>query len=123
MPLAKSSTIQVTPTPTVSTSSAEINTSTARLDIGGVPVDIFSAFDVPMTASEKEVAKLKTIADWAKIGTETMGDALLKIRDLRNHLGSPEGMEKSYMKAWKYCTMDLYSQELEKKKLALRRRF
>ena len=124
MPLAKSapSKVEVTPTRTNTTSSVELS-SNGRLDIGGVPVDIFSAFDVPMTASVKEVAKLKTISDWAKIGTETMGDALMKIRELRNHLGSPEGLEKNYMKVWKYCTMDLYSRELEKNKLALRRRF
>ena len=121
-PLAKSATVEA-PKSTPVTTTPSPDMSSVRLDIGGVPLDIFNAFDVPMTASEKEVAKLKTIADWAKIGTESMGDALIKIRDLRNHLGSPEGMEKSYMKAWKYCTMDLYSQELEKKKLALRRRF
>jgi hypothetical protein len=121
MPLAKTSepTLDIVPTQTRTTD----NPATGSLDMGGVPVDIFNAFDVSMSSDEKVVAKLKTISDWAKDGTETMGDALLKIRDLRNHLGSPEGMEKNYMKVWKYCTMDLYIKETEKKKLALRRRF
>ena len=67
MPLAKSATVEA-PKSTLVTTTSSPDMSSVRLDIGGVPVDIFSAFDVPMTASEKEVAKLKTIADWAKIG-------------------------------------------------------
>jgi hypothetical protein len=97
--------------------------SFSRLDVGGVPVDVFSFFDVPMTADEKVVGKLKTISDWAKEEGKTMGDALLKIKSLETHLGSPDGLNKRYQKVWEYCKMDLYSKELDKKKEALRRRF
>jgi hypothetical protein len=124
MPLAKSAPdIKVSGISTTAT--ANPPDSFSRLDIGGVPLDIFSAFGVPLDSDEKVVGKLKLISDWAKteIGDGTMGDALLKIRDLETHLGSPSGLNKRYQKVWEYCKMDMYSKELEKKKEALRRRF
>jgi hypothetical protein len=120
-PLAKSATVTVSPP----TTAAVVNPpdTISRIDIGGVPADVYNYFNVPLNSSEKEVSKLKLIADWAKEGNETMGDALLKIRSLETHLGSPNGMEKRYQKIWQYCKMDMYSKELDKKKEALRRRF
>jgi hypothetical protein len=119
MPLAKTA---IAP-PKVSTEpTANPPDTISRLDIAGVPMDIFSYFNVPLNASEREVNKLRIISDWAK-DAGTIGDALLKIRSLETHLGSPDGLDKRYQKIWEFCKMDLYSRELEKKKEALRRIF
>lgn len=125
MGIAKSATSNTVTTQVSAPATQNPPDSISRLDIGGVPVDVFSAFNVPLSAGEKEVAKLKTIADWARVTTDngTLGDMLLKIRSLENHLGSPDGLNKRYQKLWEYCKMDMYSRELEKKKEALRRRF
>ena len=119
MPLAKTATPEVKVEPAATVNPPD---SFSRLDIGGVPAEIFGFFDVPMTADEKTVNKLKIISDWAS-DAGTMGDALLKIRSLETHLGSPNGLNRRYQKVWEYCKMDLYSKELEKRKESLRRRF
>lgn len=124
MPLAKSA-----PAPEVAVSAPVITSnqiSTSRLDIGGVPADIYGFFSVPMDMPEKEVAKLKVISDWARaeVGAEgTEGDMLQKLCLLQSHLGYGSGLEKPYDKIFNYCKMGMYMKELEKRRDALRRRF
>jgi len=99
--------------------------SVSRLDVGGVPVSVYNFFDAPLNLSEKEVNKLKVITDWAKseVKDGTEGDLLLKIRDLKNHLGASDGLQKQYDKVFNYCKMSMYIKEIEKKRDALSRRF
>lgn len=99
--------------------------TTSRLDIGGVPLSVFSLFEAPLNIKEKEVGKLKTITDWAKskVPEGTEGDVLLKIRELRNHLGAPDGLQKQYDKLYNYCKMSMHISELEKRRDALSRRY
>jgi hypothetical protein len=120
MPIAKSAAPEVRSTPQVTQNPPD---SISRLDIGGVPVDVYNYFGTPLNSDEKVVNKLKVIADWAKLGGGTDGDMMLRIRQLENHLGSPDGLDRRYEKLFNYCKMDLYSRELDKKKEALRRRF
>jgi hypothetical protein len=95
---------------------------TPRMDISSVPVDIFNHFNVPLSATEKEVSKLKVISNWAKDGSETMGDALMKIKRLEDYLGYANRLE-GYSRIWEYCKMDSIQKELAKKKESLRRSF
>lgn len=121
MPLAKTAdTLSVQVTPSVNPPD-----NMSRLDIGGVPVSVYEFFDAPLTIPEKEVGKLKVIVDWAKseVKDGTEGDLLLKIRDLRNHLGSPDGFQKQYDKLYNYCKMTMQMREIEKKRDALSRRY
>jgi len=124
MPIAQS-----TPVITQTISKPIINNppdSISRLDIGGVPVDVYTFFDTPLNSDEKVVNKLKVITNWAKseVGIDgTDGDMLLKIRDLRNHLGAPDSMQKQYDKLFNYCKMTMYIKEVEKKRDALSRRY
>jgi hypothetical protein len=121
--LAKTAEKVEQPTPTVITNPPD---SVSRLDVSGVPVAVYDFFGTSFNIKEKEVHKLKVITDWAKseIGDNgTEGDMLIKIRDLRNHLGSPDGLQKQYDKLFNYCRMAMHTKEVQKKMEALRRRF
>jgi hypothetical protein len=123
MPLAKSAVVTEQPKVTITQNPPD---SISRMDIAGVPVSVYEYFSAPLNLEEKEVNKLKTITDWAKVSVPkdaTEGDLLLLIRNLETYLGSPDGLQKRYDKLFNYCKMDLYSKELDKKKEALRRRF
>ena len=122
MPLAKTAPQPVAEKPV---SSVQPPDTISRLDIAGVPVDIYNYFGVSLNTGEREVNKLKVITDWAKSETEggTDGDMMLKISQLERHLGSPDGLQKRYDKLFNYCKMAMYSKELNKKMEALRRRF
>jgi len=98
----------------------------SRLDVGGVPVSVYSFFSAPLDMNEREINKLKVITNWAKseIGKDgTEGDMITKISQLETHLGSPSGLDKRYDKLFNYCKMTMYIREIEKKREALRRRF
>ncbi len=122
MPIAKQA---PQPTTGITTPTIQPPDTISRLDVGGVPVDVFGFFDVSLSAEEKEVSKLKTIYDWSKIETEsgTLGDILTKIRHLETYLGAPVGLEKRYNKLYNYCKMSLIMREIDKKRESLRRHF
>jgi len=123
MPIAKTAEItNPIPIESITTNPPD---SISRLDVGGVPLSVYSFFSAPLTLESREVSKLKIISDWAKneIGKEgTEGDMLTRIRQLETHLGSPSGFDKRYDKMFNYCRMTLYIREIEKRRDALTRR-
>ena len=124
MPLAKSA-----PTTTIERQTSPTIVSDPihqGLSLGGVPVDVYSYFNVPLAnQSEREIGKLKDIVEWARneTGDGSIGDVLNKIRTLETHLGSPSGTDKRYDKLYNYCKMSLHIKELEKRRESLRRAF
>jgi len=120
MPLAKSAVVE---TPVVQVSQNPPD-SISRLDIGGVPIDLYRTFDLPLgTLPEKEVSKLKDIYEWSKIGLDepTIGNSLLKLRNLDLRLGSALIGQSKINKLWNWIRMDLQTEELKKRQRALER--
>ena len=89
----------------------------------GVPIDIYSYFDMPMErSSEKEIERLTDIHSWAMDGVETLGDAMQKIRSLETRLGQPgPGMKRS-TKLWQWIALKKQIDDRLKRQDALENR-
>lgn len=87
-----------------------------------VPYDIYAKFGVDFNASVQTKDRLREIYEWAKDGSETIGDALMKISDLESQLGY-SGFDKLHDKMWNYIRLDKHVKELEKRKQSMRKRW
>jgi predicted porin len=87
-----------------------------------IPVDIYRFFGEQLGNLEgREKDKVKSVSDWAFQGTETVGDAMIKLRNLEMKLGSPSGNEKRYDRLYNWVKMDRQIQDMRKRQEALRR--
>jgi len=119
MPLVKSAVQEVSqPIPSV-----QPPDTISRLDIGGVPVDLFRTFDLQLELPEKDMEKLKDIYEWSKIGLDepTIGNSLIKIRNLELRLGSSSMGKEKINKLWNWIRMDMNIKEIRKRQIALER--
>lgn len=120
MPLAKTAVQELSQPATITPQPPD---TLSRLDIGGVPVDLFRTFDLPLTLPEKEVNKLKDIYEWSKIGLDepTIGNSLIKIRNLELRLGSASTGKEKINKLWNWVRMAMNMEELKRRQIALER--
>ena len=86
----------------------------------GVPFDVWQHFDIdPFShTSNNEKDNLRAIWEWAKKDAETLGDALIKIRELENKLGMG-GYERihSKMARWVRLTRHIDDKKTEREAL------
>lgn len=88
----------------------------------GIPVDVYRFFGEQIgNLDGKEKDKLKFLSDWAFDGTETVGDGLIKIRNLEMKLGSPSAGEKRYDRLFNWVKMQKHIEDIQKRQEALRR--
>jgi hypothetical protein len=117
-PLAKTATNIATPVESTAT-----DTSSQSMNFDGIPLDFYRLFSIDLgTIPTKEVDKLKTIYEWSKDGSETMGDMMQKVSRLESQLGSPAINEKRYDKMVRYIKMSKAIGDLEKQRDSLARR-
>jgi len=70
------------------------NNGISTLNYEEIPVDVYRHFDLNMGLVEsKDIDELKAISSWAFKDAETVGDAMLNIRNLEMKLGTPTGHE------------------------------
>lgn len=88
----------------------------------GVPVDMFSYFDIPINSNDKNLPeRLSKILLWAN-DKETIGDKLQKLRDLENQLGVPRGGESRIERLYRYVVLADRINDLRKRQDALSNR-
>ena len=85
-----------------------------------VPIDIYRFFDTPVgSIDSKDVKILKEISDWAFNGVETLGDGLIRLRNLEIKLGVPTGKDKRPDKIWRWVKMQRNIEDLQKRQEAI----
>ena len=92
-------------------------------DYDGVPIDIIRFFNADMNNLErKEKDELALIAKWAFKDVETLGDGLMKLRNLEIKLGRPLGDPESSrrMKIYNWVRIQQHIEDLSKRQEALR---
>lgn len=117
MPLAKSVIQETKPQPP----SNPIET-TEVLAIDGIPLDIGNLFDVDLhKMNDKEKSKLKELYEWAvgEVEEKTLGNVMLKIRELERRMGQSRTGSESYNRLWNWVKMEKYSREIKKRQEAL----
>jgi len=83
-----------------------------------VPLDIYNIFSLEIVnTSSKERAKLRDIYDWSKEGSQTLGDAMLKISKLQSQLGE-SGFERRHDKIWNWVTLQRKINDIRKSQQA-----
>jgi hypothetical protein len=87
-----------------------------------IPVDVYRFFGETIgLLSEKEKEKLSTVSDWAFKEVTTIGDGLLKLRNLEMRLGTPTGNESRYDRLFTWVKMQRQIEDMQKRQEALRR--
>jgi predicted porin len=92
-------------------------------DYDGVPIDIIRFFNTDMSRmNTKEKDELLTISKWAFKDVETLGDGLMKLRNLEIKLGRPLGDPESNrrMKIYNWVRIQQHIEDLGKRQEALR---
>jgi len=85
-----------------------------------VPYDIFRFFAVNNDTLDTNVTKkLKTISDWAFADVETLGDGLMKLKNLEIKVGCPRHNEQRYDKIYNWVLVQRDIEELTKKQKAM----
>ena len=105
--------INVVMTPTVSVSTEGISPPME------VPFDIMRFFRADFNTPQRELQKMKEIADWAYKDVETAGDGLMKLRDLEIKLGQPAGDDTRLNKLYRWIRLQETIDEMRKKQEAL----
>lgn len=110
---------QTKPTPApVITNSTQLNTTT----YDNIPVDVYRFFGENIGSLEgREKDKLTAISEWAFRDSETVGDGLIKLRNLEMKLGSPSIGEKRYDRLFNWVKMQKQIEDMQKRQEALRR--
>ena len=91
----------------------------------GIPIEIYRYFDIDIgKVSQDEIKQFQDIYKWAKLENEsaTLGDILLKIRDLEHTLGATNFGETRHGKIWNWAKLTLVINEMNKRREALRRK-
>ena len=85
-----------------------------------VPVDIYRQFGLDIgTAQGKEFDKLKDISKWAFDNENTVGDNLMRLKQLQVKLGAPRIGEQSYDKVYNWVKIQGQITDLMKRQEAL----
>lgn len=84
-----------------------------------VPIDVMRMFDADFNTPKKTMESLKMIADWALGDTETIGDAMQKIRNVERKIGMPQNGETRITKFHNWVRMERTIQDLRKRQEAL----
>jgi len=98
--------------------SAEIGIDTVHYD--QIPIDVYRFFNVNLGTMDKtEITELQEISKWAFNDSETVGDALVKLRNLEMKLGLPSGKETRQQKLSNWVRMERQIVDLRKRQEAL----
>lgn len=85
-----------------------------------VPPDVYRFFGMPMWEEDQSVTnKLEKISKWAMDTSETLGDGLMKMKNLEIHLGVPTGNQSRYDKMFNWVRIQETIDEMRKKQEAL----
>jgi hypothetical protein len=85
-----------------------------------VPIDVYRFFERDIgTVDSKELDQLKAISSWAFRDVETLGDGLIKLRDLEIKLGVPSSGESRENKIYNWITLQKQIDDLRKRQEAL----
>ena len=93
-------------------------------DIGGVftpmvsevPIDIYNFFNIPPYSLEsKELDRLKDIASWTFGDGSSLGDGMMKLRDIELKLGSAKLSEDKLGKISSYIKLARQIEDLRKR--------
>lgn len=88
----------------------------------GIPIDVYRYFDTPMeTVVGKDADKLREVAKWAFEDSETVGDALQRIRSLEMRLGTPDNGNSRFDKIYTWVRMQRNIEDLRKRQNSLGR--
>lgn len=96
--------------------------TTEVLASDGVPLDIGRYFEIDLfKMEEKEKNKLREIYKWAEdeVEEKTLGNILIKIRDLEAKMGMSRMGSERYNRLWNWVKMDKISKEIKKRQEAL----
>jgi hypothetical protein len=97
-------------------------TSISTTIYDNIPVDVYRFFGAQLgELSDKDMDKLSLISDYAFKDSETVGDGLLKLRNLEMKLGSPSLGEKRYDRLFNWIKMQKQIDDMKKRQEALRR--
>lgn len=86
----------------------------------GVGIDILRYFNIELNADSKTMDKLKEISDWAFQGVDTVGDGLMKLKELELKLGIPSGNDTRENKIYNWIRIQQQIANLQKQQEALR---
>lgn len=88
----------------------------------GIPIDVYRFFGEKLgELGSREKDKLVAVSSWAFKDSETVGDGLLKLRNLEMKLGSPSVGEKRYDRLFNWVKMQRNIEDMQKRQEALRR--
>lgn len=119
MPIAKSA----PSSPVVQVESTKPATAISDFLYDGVDVSMYNFFGVDMKdATEADKARLKDIYEWAIDGGKTLGDGMLRIRNLETQLGQPPIGMTRINKLWNWVKISKQIGELQKRQDALENR-
>jgi hypothetical protein len=97
-------------------------TSISTTTYDNIPVDVYRFFGTQLgEVSDKDMDKLSLISDYAFREVETVGDGLLKLRNLEMKLGSPSLGEKRYDRIFNWVKLQKNIDDMRKRQEALRR--
>ena len=85
-----------------------------------VGVDILRYFNLGLDIDAKTTRTLKEISQWAFTDVDTVGDGLLKLKQLEMRLGIPSGNETREDKLFNWIKMQKQIEDLQKRQEALR---
>ena len=116
MPLAKTAE-QAVPQVAPITDHPEVKETPIVYD--GVPMDMYAYFGLDMhRVGQSTKDKLRDIFEWSRGESPSLGEALIKVRDLESQLGSG-GYETKYDKMWRYIRLSQNIKELDKRRESL----
>ena len=84
-----------------------------------VPIDIYRFFGADFNLPTEDVVKLEEISTWALGKEDSIGDALIKLRNLEVKLGMPRGNETRYDKIFNWVKMQKAVEEIQKRQDSL----
>ena len=82
-----------------------------------LPMEMYRYFNVNPISKDRTVEKyLGTIYKWASKDSQTLGDSLLKIRDIERKVGTPSFDEHRYTKIYNYIRMRSFVDSMQQEK-------
>lgn len=112
--VAKNEQVAIVVTPQIQPSTDSIS---KKAEVG---VDLFRHFGLDFDVDKNTMEQLKDISSWAFKDVDTVGDGLLKIRNLEVTLGVPSGNETRTDKIHRWITLQKHIEDLRNRQEAIR---
>lgn len=107
--------------PLITNSPVQQESGNPPVMVDGVPLEIIRYFDVDIRSMDSNtVRQLKDIYELSNDSNETIGDSLLKIKDIDMRLGYPSYGNR-FSKVWNYLKITKNIGDLDKQRQALTR--